>query len=284
MKVYANSHGFCGGYPVTSHSMSCAVVAAENDSMERDYWYSVARDPASLIPAAALGQRAAERAVRRLNAKPVTTQTVPVVFPADLARGLVGHLVGAISGGAQYRKATFLLDGLGESVFPSSITIREDPWIAGAMGSAPFDHEGVATAPRDLVKQGVLEGYMLSSYSARRLGMETTGNAGGAHNLVVSPTIDANVEQLCAGLQRGFLVAELMGQGVNAVTGDYSRGAAGFWIEDGEIAHAVNEVTIAGNLRQMFADLDAVGSDIDTRGAVHIGSVRLAELTVAGAG
>ncbi len=284
MKVYANSHGFSGGYPVTSHSMSCAVVAAENGAMERDYWYSVARDPARLMPAEALGRRAAERAVRRLNGKPVMSQTVPVVFPPEMARGLIGHFVAAIAGGAQYRKATFLLDALGEQVFPSIVSIQEDPWICGAMGSAPFDNEGVATAPRALVENGILNGYVLSSYSARRLGMESTGNAGGTHNLVVAATVDSDVDGLCADLERGFLVTELMGQGVNTVTGDYSRGAAGFWIEAGKIAHPVNEVTIAGNLRDMFAAIDAIGNDVDTRSSVHIGSVRLGAMTIAGAG
>ena len=284
MKVYANSHGFSGGYPLTSHSLSCAVVASQGGAMERDYWYSVARDPKQLMSAEALGRRAAERAVRRLNGKSVRSQAVPVVFPAEIARGLVGHLVAAIAGGAQYRKATFLLDALGEQLFPSAVSIREEPWISGAMGSVPFDNEGVATAPRALIEDGILQGYVLSSYSARRLGMESTGNAGGTHNLVVAATVDADVVGLCADLKRGFLVTELMGQGVNTVTGDYSRGAAGFWIEDGQIAYPVNEVTIAGNLREMFMGIDAIGTDVDTRSSVHIGSLRLNDMTIAGAG
>ena len=281
VRAYANSHGFCAGFPASSHTLSCSVVAGEDGSLERDYWYTTARVPGELETAESVGETAAGRTIRRLGARQLSTRTVPVVFPAELARGLFGHLVGAITGTSQYRKASFLLDAAGERIFPEFIEIREDPYIPRAMGSAAYDSEGVATRRRTLVEEGVLGGYVLSSYSARRLGMQTTGNAGGVRNLIVAPN-GGPLEALLGECPRAFLVGELLGQGVNMVTGDYSRGAAGFWVEEGVIVHPVHEVTLAGNLRDVFMGILKVGSDVDTRGGIRCGSVLVEGLTVAG--
>lgn len=281
LRIYGNSHGFVGGYGSTGHSISCAVVAASNGAMERDYWYTAARDAADLEPAESVGRRAGERTVRRLDARKIATCRVPVLFPPELARGLIGHFVGAIRGSAQYRRASFLLDARGQRVFPGYFNISERPHLPKGMGSAPIDNEGVATRDRELVVDGVLQGYVLGSYSARKLGLKTTGNAGGVHNLIVHPSA-GGFEALLRQMGRGFLVGELMGQGVNGVTGDYSRGAAGFWVEDGQIRYPVHEVTIAGNLRDMLANLVAVGNDVDERGRIRTGSILVAEMTVAG--
>jgi len=280
-QAYANSHGFAGAFLTSSHSMSCSVVAGEDGALERDYWFTLARDRKGLDAPTALGQEAARRALRRLGATQIKTCRLPVVYPAYLARGLFGHLVAAIRGTSQYRKASFLLDACGSQVFSEIVDIDEDPLLPGAMGSAPYDNEGVATRPRQLVAGGVLQGYVLSSYSARRLGLTTTGNAGGIHNLIVRPTL-ANLETLLDAHPRMFLVNELLGQGVNTVTGDYSRGAAGFLVEHGEITHAVHEVTIAGSLADIFRRIEAIGPDVDTRGSVRSGSVLVEELTIAG--
>ena len=279
--VYANTHGFCKGYPTSSHSLGCGVIAEKDNSLERDYWFTASRVPEELESAEAVGEKAARRTVRRLGARQVATRSVPVVFPAELARGLFGHLVAAISGTSQYRKASFLLDAKGEQIFPDFIEIEEDPLIPRAMGSAAFDNEGVATHHRRLVEKGVLNGYVLSSYSARRLGMRTTGNSGGVHNLIVGSNA-GSLDSLLKQCPEVFLVGELLGQGVNTVTGDYSRGAAGFWVEDGEIAYPVHEVTIAGNLREIFKGIRAVGTDVDLRGNIRCGSVLIEGLTVAG--
>ena len=279
--VYANTHGFCKGYPTSSHSLGCGVIAEKDNSLERDYWFTASRVPEELESAEAVGEKAARRTVRRLGARQVATRSVPVVFPAELARGLFGHLVAAISGTSQYRKASFLLDAKGEQIFPDFIEIEEDPLIPRAMGSAAFDNEGVATHQRRLVEKGVLNGYVLSSYSARRLGMRTTGNSGGVHNLIVGSNA-GSLDSLLKQCPEVFLVGELLGQGVNTVTGDYSRGAAGFWVEDGEIAYPVHEVTIAGNLREIFKGIRAVGTDVDLRGNIRCGSVLIEGLTVAG--
>ncbi|MBN1239834.1 MAG: metalloprotease PmbA [Gammaproteobacteria bacterium] len=281
VRVYANSHGFVGGYPTSSHSASCSVIAKSGNSLERDYWYTVARSFDDLESPEAVGREAASRAVRRLGARQVPTKAVPVLYPAELARGLFGHLVSAIRGTALYRKSTFLLDAQGRKIFPEDVDVEEDPFIPRGMASAAFDSEGVATRRRKLIDRGVLEGYVLSSYSARRLGLQTTGNAGGIHNLIVRPTA-GSLDELIADCDEGFLVGELLGQGVNIVTGDYSRGAAGYWIERGRIAYPVNEVTIAGNLSDIFASILAVGSDVDARGAVRTGSVLVGRMTVAG--
>lgn len=281
LRVYANSLGFCDGYPSSSCSISASVVAADQGTLERDYWYSVSRDPRTLETPESVGQTAGRRAVARLGARQVTTRAVPVLFPPELARGLFGHWLAAIRGTSQYRRASFLLDAVGRAVFPENIDIDEDPLIPRALASAPFDAEGVKTRPRKLIEHGVLRGYLLSSYSARRLGLESTGNAGGAHNIIVRPTAD-EPRTLLERCPEAFVVGELLGQGVNTVTGDYSRGAAGFLLRAGELVHPVNEVTLAGNLREMFLGIRAVGSDVDTRGGVHTGSVLVEGLTLAG--
>ncbi len=281
VQVYANSHGFCGGYATSYHSLGCGVVAESENALERDYWYTSARNPEALEEPEHVGKETARRTLRRLGARQISTRQVPVVYPAELARGLFGHLVAAIRGTSQYRGASFLLNACGEKVFPAFLDIEEDPFIASAMGSTPFDNEGVATCRRTLIDGGVLQGYVLSSYSARRLGLQTTGNAGGIHNLVVNPTA-GTLEELLREYPQAFMVGELLGQGVNIVTGDYSRGAAGFWVEKGEIAQPVHEVTIAGNLKDIFHGIQAVGSDVDLRGSVRCGSVLVESLTVAG--
>ncbi len=282
LRVYGNSNGFIGGYPSTRHSISCTVVARQGDRMQRDYWYSVAREHAGLESPAAVGRRAAERTVRRLGGRKLATCKAPVLFVPELARGLLGHFVGAIRGASLYRKASFLLDHLGKQVFPPYLRIHEQPHLKRALGSAPFDNEGVATQARDVVRDGRLEGYVLDSYAARRLGMQTTGNAGGVHNLTVEPgTLDFS--GLLREMGTGLLVTELMGQGVSIVTGDYSRGAAGFWVENGEIRYPVEEITIAGNLRDMFQQVVAVGNDVDTRGSIRTGSWLIESMTIAGA-
>ncbi len=281
--VYGNSHGFLAGYSSTSHSVSCTLIAQQGDEMQRDYWWSVARDPTELEAAASIGRTAAQRALARVGARRLTTRRAPVAYCPEMARGLFRHFIGAISGPSQYRKASFLLNAAGEQVFPDFIAMHERPHIPRALASSPFDQEGAATHDRDLVRAGVLEGYVLGSYSARRLGLKTTGNAGGIHNLLVSATRGAlERAQFLQRLGTGLLVTELMGQGVNGVTGDYSRGASGFWVENGVIAYPVHEITVAGNLRSMYRDIVAIGSDVDTRGGIRTGSVLIGEMTIAG--
>lgn len=281
LRVYANSHGFSGGYASTSHSLSCALIAGTGDDMQRDYWYTSARRAEDLESPEAVGRRAAERALRRVGARRVGTRAVPVIFVAEVARGFLGHMISAIKGAAQYRKASFLLGAAGSQVLPSWFSIEERPHVPRGPGSAPFDSEGVATRDRTLVRDGVLEGYVLSSYSARRLGLQTTGNAGGIHNLLVTPGTE-DLEGLMRQMGRGMVVTELMGQGINGVTGDYSRGASGFWIEGGEIEHPVQEVTIAGNLKDLYVDIQAVGADVDRRGVIQCGSLLIGRMTIAG--
>jgi len=282
LRAYGNSHGFLAAYPGTVHSLSCAVLGAEGEAMERDYWYSTVRDWRELEAAASVGRTAGERAVRRLGARQLGTMRVPVLYTPDVARGLISHFIGAIRGGSQYRRASFLLDAAGEQVFPDWFALSERPHLRRALASAPFDHEGVATSDRELVAGGVLLGYVLSTYSARKLGLRTTGNAGGTHNLIV-PGRGRDLDGMLALMDRGLLVTELMGQGVNGVTGDYSRGAAGFWVEGGQIVHPVHEVTVAGNLRDMFRAVADVGSDVDARGGIRTGSILIEQMTVAGA-
>jgi PmbA protein len=281
VRAYGNTHGFVGSYAKTSHSISCAVLGEANGDMERDYYYSSARDPADLDSAESIGVEAATRALRRLGARKIKTTRAPVLFGPELARGFIGHAIGAITGSAQYRRSSFLLDAAGEKIFPKFVNIEERPHIPKGMASAPYDGEGVATYDRDLVTDGVLQGYILSSYSARRLGLETTANAGGAQNLIV-PGNAEGLESLLAEMGTGLLVEELIGQGVNTVTGDYSRGAVGRWVENGEICHPVHEVTIAGNLRDLYARIVAVGRDQDLRGGIRCGSILVDEMTIAG--
>jgi PmbA protein len=282
LHVYGNTHGFVGGYPTTSHTLSCVVLAGTGEDMQRDYWYSSARDWHELEAAELIGREAARRTIARLDPRRLATRRAPVLFVPEIARGLIGHFVAAIRGSSQYRQSSFLLNAAGQQVFPGGFSITERPHIPKAMGSAPFDDEGVATRDRELVVDGVLTGYILSSYSARKLGLQTTGNAGGAHNLLVAPNVAGGMAALLARLGTGLLVTELMGQGVNMVTGDYSRGAAGFWIENGAIQYPVAEITIAGNLRDMLKGITAVGDDVDTRGGTRVGSIMLQEMTIAG--
>ena len=280
-EVYGNSHGFLGRSRKSRQGISCSVIGGEGDSMQRDYWYSAARRVNDLDAAKDVGEKTANRTLRRLGARRVPTCQVPVIYEAPIASSLLSHFISAISGGALYRKASFLLDHLGKQIFPDFVRIHEQPLLMGAMGSASFDSEGVATAPRDIVKDGVLQDYVLGSYSARRLKMETTGNAGGVHNLKIDPG-EQGLEEMIKSIEKGFLVTELIGFGINGVTGDYSRGASGLWIENGEISYPVEEVTVAGNLKDIFRNIVSVGNDIDVRRSTRCGSILVDGLTIAG--
>jgi PmbA protein len=282
LHLYANTHGFFGARESTDHSLACAAIAVQDEAMQLGHWYTSARRRTDLEAGPAVGRRAGERAAARLGARGLATCTAPVLFPAEVARGLFGHFIGAISGGALYRRASFLLDKLGEPVFADKVTARQRPFIPRAAGSTAYDQEGVATRERTLINAGRLGGWLLGSYSARKLGLATTGNAGGVFNLVVEPTFAGGLDALAREMGRGLIVTDLMGQGVNLVTGDYSRGAAGFWVENGAIAFPVEEVTIAGNLAAMFRGIQAIGSDVDLRGGVRTGSVLIEAMTVAG--
>lgn len=279
--MYGNSLGFLGGYPSARHDISCAVIAEDDGGMQRDYWYSSRRVAADLESAEAVGRKAGERTVRRLAARKIKTTECPVLFEAPIASGLIGHLVGAVSGGSLYRKSSFLLDSLGQQIFAPFIQIRELPHILKGLGSSPFDNEGVATHARDLVRDGVLQGYFLGSYSARKLGMTSTGNAGGNHNLVIESS-GQDFAGLLKMMGRGLVVTELLGHGINPVTGDYSRGAAGYWVENGEIQFPVEEITIAGNLKDMYRQIVAVGNDVLIQGSKQCGSILIEKMTVAG--
>ena len=277
---YSNSHGFTGGYYTSRQGISCSVIAESGDNMQRSYWYSTARAAADLESAKAIGQKTGERTVRRLNTKKIKTSQVPVIFEAPIASGLISSLISAISGGSLYRKSSFLLDSLGKQVASPLLNIYEDPHLRKGLASSPFDNEGVATQPRQLVKDGVLQGYVLGNYSARKLGMQTTGNAGGNHNLIVqSGTQD--LPSLLKQMGTGLLVTDLLGSGINMVTGDYSRGAAGFWVENGVIAHAVEEITIASNMADMLKMIVAIGNDICIQGSKQVGSILIERMTVA---
>ena len=283
VRVYGNSHGFLAGYPSTSHSVSCVLLAQAGEDMQRDYWYSSTRDARELEAAEGIGRKAGARAVARLGARKIATQKARVLYAPEVARGLIGHFLGAVRGSSQYRKSSFLLGAAGQAVFPSFLELTERPHIPRGLGSSPFDGEGVATRDRDLVRDGVLQGYVLGSYSARKLGLKTTGNAGGTHNLLVgSGRGGMGVDALMRELGTGLLVTELMGQGVNGVTGDYSRGATGYWIENGAVTYPVHEITIAGNLKDMYRNIAALGDDIDLRGGVRVGSILISEMTIAG--
>jgi PmbA protein len=283
--ILGNTRGFLDGYAYSRHGLSVAPIAGRGQSMQRDYWYTSDRRANRLADPAAVGRYAAERALSRLTARRIPTGHFPVLFEAPLALGLVGALTQAVSGGSLYRKVSFLVDSLGKEIFPKHLSITEDPHIKGAMGSSPFDEEGVRTQARDLVRDGVLQGYLLSTYTARKLGMTTTGNAGGSHNLALTSSLTRRKDDLPAMLRKmgtGLLVTELIGQGVNYLTGDYSRGAFGYWVKDGQIQHAVQEVTIAGNLKDMFNQIVAVGADTINRGSKTTGSILIENMAIAG--
>lgn len=280
--VYANSHGFVGPERATQQSLSCVLVARDDDDgMQRDCWYDAARSAGDLADAEVIGRRAGERVLARLGARSLTTRTCPVLFVPETARGLIGHFLSAVSGGAQYRKASFLLDHLGKRVFPTGFHLVERPHLRRGFGSSGFDAEGVATVDNDLVRDGELQHYLLDSYAARKLGLVSTANAGGIHNLMVEGDMVAH-RDLLARMDTGLVVTELMGQGVNGVTGDYSRGAAGFWVERGEIVHPVEEITIAGNLRDIYAGIVGIGNDVDRRAGILTGSLLVERMTLAG--
>ncbi len=279
--VMGNSLGFLQGSISTRHSLSCSVLAQRGDSMQRDYWYSVSRNALNLEPAAEIGKKAAERALRRLAGRRLNTRQCPVLYSAETASSLLASFITAISGGNLYRKSSFLLNALDSQIFPEFIHIHEQPHLKGALGSAAYDGEGVATKSRDIVSEGVLRGYVLSTYSARKLGLRSTGSAGGVRNLTITPG-EFDFQSMLKQLHTGWLVTELMGQGVNMVTGDYSRGAAGFWVENGEIQYPVEEITIAGNLKEMFKNIVAVGNDVDYRGNIRTGSILVERMAIAG--
>ncbi len=279
--IFANSLGFMGGFPTSRHSLGCSMIAEEKGQMQRDDWYSSTRVPANMADPEALGRYAGERALARLRARKISTCQAPVLFEAPQAGGLIGHFVSAVSGVSLYRKSTFLLDSLGKPVFSKEISIEERPYEKQGMASSPFDEEGVATRERSIVREGVVEGYFLGTYSGRKLGMPSTGSSGGNHNLVVKPgTLDFRA--MLKKLHRGLLVTELLGHGTNLITGDYSRGAAGYWVENGEIQYPVEEITIAGNLGDMFKSIVAVGSDVLVRGSRSCGSILVGNMTIAG--
>ena len=279
--IFANSLGFMGGFPTSRHSLGCSMIAEEKGQMQRDDWYSSTRVPANMADHEALGRYAGERALARLRARKISTCQAPVLFEAPQAGGLIGHFVSAVSGVSLYRKSTFLLDSLGKPVFSKEISIEERPYEKQGMASSPFDEEGVATRERSIVRKGVVEGYFLGTYSGRKLGMPSTGSSGGNHNLVIKPgTLDFRA--MLKKLHRGLLVTELLGHGTNLITGDYSRGAAGYWVENGEIQYPVEEITIAGNLGDMFKSIVAVGSDVLVRGSRSCGSILVGNMTIAG--
>lgn len=278
--AYANSHGFVGGYASSRHSISCSVIAGEGDNMQRDYWYTSARDQSDMDSAQSVGKLAGERSIRRLGARAIQTGQYPVLFEAPLASGLISSLIGAISGGSLYRKSSFLLDSLGKQIASPLLNILEDPHLSKGVASSPFDNEGVATKSRQLIENGVLQGYVLSSYSARKLGMQTTGNAGGSHNLIVRST-GQDFAELLKLMNTGLLVTEVLGHGLNMVTGDYSRGAAGFWVENGVIVYPVEEITIAGNMKDMLNQITAIGTDVIKNSSKLTGSILIEQMTVA---
>jgi len=279
--VMGNSLGFLQGYQSTRHSLSCSVLAQRGDSMQRDYWYSVSRNAQNLESAISIGNKAAERALRRLAGRSLSTRQCPVLYSSEIASGLLSSFIGAISGGNLYRKSSFLLDAIDSQVFPEFVHIHEQPHLIGALGSAAYDGEGVATHARDIVSDGILRSYVLSTYSARKLGLQSTGNAGGVRNLTIDPSA-LDFQGMLKLLGTGLLVTELMGQGINIVTGDYSRGAAGFWVENGEIQYPVEEITIAGNLKDMLKNIVAIGCDIECRGNVRTGSILVEQMSIAG--
>lgn len=281
LSVYANSHGFVGRERGTRHSLSVALIAGADDNMQRDYWYDSVRDARDFVDPGSIGRKAAERTLSRMDARRLTTRQSPVLFSPEVSRSLLGHLLGAVSGGSLYRRSSFLVDHVGKQILPSWFRLDERPLIPRAFGSSVFDAEGVATVDSSIVVNGVLERYILGSYSARKLGLQSTGNAGGVHNLITSNGGD-DFAGMLKKLGTGLLVTEVMGQGVSIITGDYSRGASGFWVENGEIAYPVEEITIAGNLREMYTNLVAVGTDVDRRSHVLTGSWLIENMMIAG--
>ena len=279
--IYGNTNGFLAGYSSSRHSIWCALIAGKGDGMQRDDWYETVRDPADLPAPDVIGRKAGQRAVARLKARKVPTEQVPVLFESGVSASLMGHFVSAVSGGSLYRKSSFLLDSLGQTVFSPCVQMTDLPLIPKGLASGAFDEEGVATQARDIVRHGVVQGYFLASYSARKLGMQSTGNAGGNHNLIMQDTGE-DFAALLKKMGRGLLVTELMGQGINAVTGDYSRGAAGFWVEDGVIVYPVQEITIAGNLKTIYKNIVAIGNDVSRRSSRQCGSVLVEGMTLAG--
>lgn len=279
--VYGNSHGFLGSYPTSRHSLSCSVIAQDQHGMERDYQYTLSRKASELEAAQKIGEEASQRTLQRLNARKLPTQRLPVIFHSLVASGILNHFINAISGGRLFRKTSFLVDSLEQQIFPEFVNLYERPHLLSGLGSAPFDSDGVRTADKDIVKNGVVKSYILSAYSSRKLGMQNTGNAGGVHNLFIDTSKD-DLNGLLRKMDRGLLITELMGQGINYVTGDYSRGAAGFYVENGEIQYPVHEVTIASNLREMFKNIVAVGNDVDKRSSVQTGSLLISEMMLAG--
>ncbi|HET6492794.1 MAG TPA: metalloprotease PmbA [Burkholderiales bacterium] len=280
--TYGNTLGFLGGYPSSRHGIWCSLIAGKNDAMQRDDWYETTRDPAELARPEAVGRRAGERAVQRVGARKIPTTQVPVLFEAPIAASLLGHFVSAVSGGSLYRRSSFLLDSIGKQIFAPIVKVSDLPHLRKGLASSPFDDEGVATHAREMVSGGIVQGYFLGSYSARKLGLRSTGNAGGNHNLILQDTGE-DFAGLLRKMGSGLLVTELLGSGVNHVTGDYSRGAAGYWVEGGAIAYPVQEITIAGNLKEMFRDIAAAGNDVVRRGSRQCGSILIARMTVAGA-
>src|SRR5262245_22640588 len=279
--IYANTLGFLAGYPSSRHGLWCGLIAGKNDEMQRDDWYETSRDPAALPAAESVGRRAGERAVKRLGSRKIATRQAPVLFEAPVAESLLGHFVSAVSGGSLYRKSSFLLDSLGQQIFAPLARVSELPHVPTGLASSPFDAEGVATRSREVVKNGIVQGYFLGSYSARKLKLKTTGNAGGNHTLVLHDT-GADFEGLLKAMGSGLLVTEMMGMGVNAVTGDYSRGAAGYWVEGGKLAYPVQEITIAGNLKDMYKSIVGVGTDVVRRSSRQCGSILIEHMTIAG--
>lgn len=279
--LFANSHGFVGHGKSSMHTMSVSVIAEHEGHMERDYWYTVARDATDMLSAENVGRIAGERTINRLGARKISTRKSPVLFVPQMARGLFSSAIGALSGGNQYRESSFLLKAQGEKIFPDFVDLRIEPHLLKGLASAAYDAEGVATYARDLVKEGVIQGYVLGSYSARKLGLKTTANAGGVQNVVVSHS-DLDQAALVAQMHTGLIVTEMMGQGVNTVTGDYSRGAAGYWVENGEIQYPVSEITIASNLKDMYQNIIAIGNDVNRESSLLTGSVLVSEMMIAG--
>jgi PmbA protein len=281
LQVYANTHGFVGSYLSTQHGINCVLIAQENGQMHRDYDYTIAREASQLKQIAELAKAVRDRTLMRLGAKRLKTQSAPIIFIAEIARSLLGNLVSAINGRHIYTKSSFLVDHLGKQILPTYFSLTQYPHIPKAIGSAPFDNEGVRTVTQDFIKDGILQKYVLNSYSGRKLGLESTGNAGGVHNLLIT-TSDLSFTDLLKQMDTGLLVTELIGEGVNLVSGDYSRGAFGYWVEKGEIAYPVEEITIAGNLRDMFKNIVVVANDVDTRGRIHTGSLLIDNMMIAG--